>query len=207
MAPHQIPRFDSFEYVLRYGSVPSSVRAVARLTYDDFVHAQSTLVRALARTPPGWWDDSEVLEPQTTLEDRKLLLGYLADEASQVVAAANGWMGYLLRRKQQATRQHQRPSPTDLVVMRDTFCRLNYARTLLAGAVAGADSTSGWTYSSFDEGAVLESLDHPATLESLGISDSQCVARRADGYGRHLSLRAARPAAGLDLQLDDPLDG
>jgi hypothetical protein len=168
----------------------SSVRAIARLTYDDFLHYQSTLVRALARDH-DWWDRTEALHRQTSVEDRKQLLGALDDEPSQDVAAAQGWMDYLLSRSNSVAR----PTDIDLTVMRDTFCRLDRGRYQLSGSV------SGRRYTSFKDGAVLESLDHPATLEDLGISESQCEARRAIHYGRpQPDVRAS------ELSVHDPLD-
>lgn len=170
----------------------AAVRAVARLTYDDFLHYQSTLVRALARDGE-WWDESEVLPPQVSLADWKLLLAALDDEPSQDVAAAQGWMKYLLARR----RRNGALTDTDLTVMRDTFCRLDRARRHLSGAV------SGRRYTSFRDGAVLESIhrDPPVTLEELEISERRCQGRRAINYGRSPS----GPALPI-LGVHDPLD-
>jgi hypothetical protein len=168
----------------------SSVRAIARLTYDDYLHEQSTLVRALARDH-AWWDRTEALKLQTSVEDRKVLLGALDDDPSQDVAAAQGWMDYLLSRRNSVAR----PTDIDLIVMRDTFCRLDRARWQLSGSV------SGRRYTAFTDGAVLESLDHRATLEDLGISELQCDARRARHYGRDVPDLGASA-----LSVHDPLD-
>jgi hypothetical protein len=150
----------------------STVKAIAGLTYDDYLHYQSTLVRALDR-PGHWWDEGESLERQTSIDDRKLLLAGLDDRASQDVAAAQGWMDYLARRRH----PHRGPTAIDTRVMRDTFCRLDQARRHLAEA-------SGRRYSSFKDGAVLETLEHAQTLEELHLSDADCRARRAVNYGR-----------------------
>jgi DNA-directed RNA polymerase subunit N (RpoN/RPB10) len=170
----------------------AAVRAAARLTYDDFLHRQSTLVRALARQDQGWWTESEVLAPQTTLEDRKRLLGALGDEPSQDVAGAQGWMDYLLSRR----KHNDRPTGTDVDVMRDTFCRLDRARGHLSGPI------SGRVYTSFKDGAVLDSITPPTTLEELGVGEDCCRRRQAANYGR----QSADTAATSPLILHDPLD-
>ena len=51
----------------------SSLRSMARLAYDDCLHFQSTLVRALA--DGDWWPKGESIEPQLGDHDRKLLHG------------------------------------------------------------------------------------------------------------------------------------
>jgi hypothetical protein len=170
-------------WLLERKRVTSAARAIARLTCDDFLHYQSTLVRALAAN--GWWDSAFLLEPQVDIEDRKLLLGYLDDALSQQVAAAQGWMSYLIsRRKSDAAAQG--PTSEDLQVMRDTFCRLERAREHLS-----SKELSGWEFMSFKDGAVLASLpagtSHPPTLQQLGISSNQCGQRAAVHYGRESS--------------------
>jgi len=151
----------------------SARHSIARLTYDDFLHFQSTLVRALAAS--SWWPDSALLKAQTKLDDRKVLLGDLDDAPSQDVADAQGWMDYLIQRRHDA---HGPPSAIDLQLMRDNFCRLDRARWQLSGSV------SGRRFRSFVDGATLASLDHPTTLEELGISDEDCRCRREVRYGR-----------------------
>ena len=169
----------------------AAVKAAARLTYDDFLHYQSTLVRALARNGGSWWRASEVLARQSSIEDRKLLLSALADGPSQDVAAAQGWMDYLLGRRT----GNEDPSEADLRVMRDTFCRLDRARGHLSGSISGRQ------YTTFTDGAVLDSIEPPVTLEQLEISALHCEARRAVNYGRGI-LPPAMPA----LSGHDPLD-
>lgn len=158
----------------------SSARAIARLVYDDFLHMQSTLVRALAGE--HWWDANHLLKLQVTPEDWKLLLGALADEPSQDVAGARGWMDYLIGCWHTASKTpgHAPPAPTatDVQLMRDTFCRLDRARWQLSGKV------SGRRFSSFKDGGVLATLEVPRTLEELGIDTDSCRRRRKAGYGR-----------------------
>jgi hypothetical protein len=151
----------------------SARHSIARLTYDDFLHYQSTLVRALAAS--SWWPDSALLKPQTKLEDRKVLLGDLEDEPSQDVADAQGWMDYLIQRRHDADGP---PGAIDLQLMRDNFCRLDRARWQLSGTV------SGRRFRSFVDGATLASLDRHTTLEELGIGDQDCRCRRHLHYGR-----------------------
>jgi hypothetical protein len=152
----------------------SARHAIARLTYDDFLRYQSTLVRALAAGT--WWPDSSLLKTQTSVADRKVLLGDLDDGTSQDVADAQGWMEYLIQvRKRAGTRG---PSEIELELMRDNFCRLDHARWQLSGSV------SGRRFRSFVDGATLKSLDHYTTLELLGISDEDCRCRRELHYGR-----------------------
>jgi hypothetical protein len=151
----------------------ASRHSIARLTYDDFLRWQSTLVRALA--DGTWWQDSALLKTQTSVEDRKTLLGELDDGPSQDVANAQGWMEYLIQRREDA---HRRPTETDLQIMRDNFCRLDHARQQLSGDV------SGRRFRTFVDGATLASLDHYTTLEELGISDGDCRRRQQVHYGR-----------------------
>lgn len=152
----------------------SARHSIARLTYDDFLHWQSTLVRALAAG--SWWPDSSLLKTQTNIADRKVLLGDLDDEPSQDVADAQGWMEYLISVRQKAGTR--RPTEIELELMRDNFCRLDHARLQLSGDV------SGRKFRSFVDGASLKTLDHYTTLEELGISDDDCRCRRQVHYGR-----------------------
>jgi hypothetical protein len=154
----------------------SAVRSIARLAYDDCLHFQSTLVRALAAGK--WWPEEEVISPQVGASDRKFLLGELNDARSQDVAAAIGWARYItLRRKGKDTK----PTPEELTMMRDTFCRLDRARWQLSGKI------SGRRFRSFTDGAVLNTLDRPTTLEELGICDQRCRERRKMNYGREVT--------------------
>lgn len=150
----------------------SSLRSIARLAYDDCLHFQSTLVRALAT--PGWWPAGEAIDPQVDDGDRKFLLGELDDASSQDVAAAIGWAAYITLRREHAAA----PTEAELLMMRDTFCRLDVARWQLSGKV------SGRRFRSFADGAVLTTLDTPTTLEALGICDAECRERRKLNYGR-----------------------
>lgn len=169
------------------GQARSSARAIARLAYDDFLHLQSTLVRALA--VDRWWDNSHLLEEQVRPDDWKLLLGELDDEPSQDVASAHGWMIYLISRWRTVVpnplqtplnlpQAPPKPTSADLQLMRDTFCRLDRARWQLSGKV------SGRRFSTFEEGSVLATLDVPRSLEELRIAPGQCRKRRKAGYGR-----------------------
>jgi hypothetical protein len=169
-------------WLLQRGQANSAAKAIARLTYDDFLHYQSTLVRGLAAQ--HWWSRGALLQPQVSLDDRKLLLGWLADDPSQEVAAAQGWMGYLINRREAAP-QDQGPTPEDVRVMRDTFCRLEQAREQLS-------SVSGRRFGSFQDGAVLASLPTDHTLEDLQISGGHCTARRGAAYGREPDARQRR---------------
>jgi hypothetical protein len=164
-------------WLLQRNQTASASRAIARLAYDDFLHFQSTLVRALAAGE--WWDRSYLLEPQVTTDDWKLLLGQLKDEPSQEVAGARGWMAYLTSRGAAAP-DNQAPSQQDLQIMRDTFCRLDRGRWQLSGTV------SGRRFSSFERGGVLATLEVPRDLAALGISEDACEQRREAGYGREL---------------------
>ncbi len=73
-------------------------RAAARLLEDDFDRLQSTLTRAESRHQ--WWRLSEVLERQVSADDRKLLAGLMSADAFVKVASAQGWVDYLVSRRQ-----------------------------------------------------------------------------------------------------------
>jgi hypothetical protein len=154
----------------------SARRSIARLAYDDCLHFQSTLVRALANR--AWWPDSEEINPQVDEDDRKVLLGELGDAPSQDVAAAIGWATYISLRRDNA----RLPTEAEFQMMRDTFCRLDVARWQLSGKV------SGRRFRSFTDGAALATLDHPKTLEDLEICDEKCRERRRMNYGREVTL-------------------
>jgi hypothetical protein len=151
----------------------SAVQSIARLAYDDCLHFQSTLVRALANRQ--WWPDGEVINPQVHDGDRKLLLGGLDDGPSQDVAAAIGWSTYIRLRRRHAAAPE--PTEPEFQMIRDTFCRLDVARRQLSGKV------SGRRFRSFTDGAVLATLDHRKTLEDLQICDEMCRERRQKNYG------------------------
>ncbi len=153
----------------------SSLRSIARLAYDDCLHCQSTLVRTLATKK--WWERGEMIKLQVDDSDRKQLLGELPDDASQDVADAIGWARYIMLRRD-GCKAEAAPTPTELQMMRDTFCRLDAARWQLSG------KASGRTFRSFRDGAVLATLDHPTTLEALGICEESCQERRLVRYGR-----------------------
>jgi hypothetical protein len=150
----------------------SALRSIARLAYDDCLHFQSTLVRALASKE--WWSAGEVMTLQVDKDDRKFLLGQLDDAASQDVAGAIGWMTYLTLRCREAKLA---PLPAEFTMMRDTFCRLDAARWQLSGKV------SGRRFRSFADGAVLNTVEPPRTLEELEICDERCRERRKLNYG------------------------
>ena len=158
----------------------SSLRSIARMEYDDCLHFQSTLVRTLASGQ--WWERGEVIDVQVDDRDRKQLLGELPDGASQDVADAIGWARYTMLRREARTRRGDAPelapTPKELEMMRDTFCRLDAARWQLSG------KTSGRTFRSFRDGAVLATLDRPTTLEDLGIGEDECNERKLVNYGR-----------------------
>jgi hypothetical protein len=182
----------------------AAAKAAARLTYDDFLHYQSTIVRALSRNHhdlagsgvASWWDESEVLPRQTSADDQKRLLSALDDEPSQDVAAAQGWMEYLLNRSKTTS-----ATTNDLTVMQDTFCRLDLGREHLSGPISGRH------YTSFKDGAVLDSLPYPDTLEELGISDQQCAHRHAVNYGREERPPPGAPEPGPGIQPADNMLG
>jgi hypothetical protein len=159
----------------------SSLRSMARLAYDDCLHFQSTLVRALA--DGDWWPKGESIEPQLGDHDRKLLLGELGDAPSQDVAAAIGWATYLNVHREHVPETEPPTGPTDaeLQMMRDTFCRLDAARWQLSGKV------SGRRFRSFMDGGVLATIAPPTTLERLGICDQKCRERRQKNYGREVN--------------------
>ena len=102
-------------------------------------------------------------------QDRKLQRGELDDGPSQDVAAAIGWAAYLRLRR---GRSDDVPTDAAVLMMRDTFCRLDLTRWQLSGRV------SGRRFRSFADGAVLATLSPPTTLEELGICDERCRERR-----------------------------
>jgi hypothetical protein len=155
----------------------TSLRLVARLAYDDCLHFQSTLVRALAER--RWWTLGELIDPQVGDNDRKFLLGKLGDTPSQEVAAAVGWARYL-----EGHRKHVKtdlPTEVEFQMLRDTFCRLDLARWHLSGKI------SGRRFRSFADGAVLATLTTPKTLEDLKICDEECRERWRRNYGREVT--------------------
>jgi hypothetical protein len=174
-------------WLVARGQARSSTRAIARLAYDDFLHHQSTLVRAL--DAGCWWDGADLLGEQVCTEDWKLLLGELGDEPSQEVASARGWMAYLISRWRAAVPDPAQAqlalplasrtlAPQDSQLMRDTFARMDRARRQLSGKV------SGRKFSSFKDGGTLATLEPPRTLEELGIDAESCRLRRKADYGR-----------------------
>jgi hypothetical protein len=119
-------------------------------------------------------------------DDWKLLLGALDDRPSQDVAAARGWMTYVIARCREVTRNRRsddqpvephKLSPEDCRLMQDTFCRLDRAREQLA-------KLSGRDFSTFENGGVLATIHPPQTLAELGIAPNECRARRKEGYAR-----------------------
>lgn len=162
----------------------SSARAIAGVVYDEFRHLQSTLVRSLAAD--AWWKRSYLFDEDLGRDDWKLLLGALADRPSQDVAAARGWMTYVIarcrevmpdRRLEDQAVEPPKLSRADRRLMQDTFCRLDRAREQLA-------KVSGRDFSTFENGGVLATIDPPQTLAELGIAPDECRARRKAGYAR-----------------------
>jgi hypothetical protein len=157
----------------------SSAKTIARLVYDDFLHFQSTLVRSLA--DQCWWEKEHLLEEQVQPEGWKLLLGALGDSSSQDVAAARGWMRYLIEvwkaEMSSGTQQSPRELGDQLQAVRDTFCRLDRGREQLY-------ELSGRKFRSFKDGGVLATLKEGATLEDLHIAPDECKARRKQDYAR-----------------------
>lgn len=131
------------------------VAATALMMQDDFYHYEATLARALDRG--DWWDAHEVLKQQTTVKDRKVVWAALndkpvADVVSQydcltyldqhaggfrsaqttvtnAVADAQGWMDYLVQRRQLTAEGHA--SAADIELMRRTFALLDVGRRAL----------------------------------------------------------------------------
>jgi hypothetical protein len=165
---------------LQRGEARSSARATAGVVYDDFLHMQSTLVRTL--DAKEWWETSHLFNEQVGREDWKLSLSALDDEASEAVAAARGWMSYLIGSRNVAIERHKagsRQLKLDVAeehLMQDSFCRLDYARRKLS-------KLGGRNFRSFENGGVLASLPQPRTLRELGIADDQCRIRRKARYG------------------------
>jgi hypothetical protein len=151
----------------------SAIRSIARLAYDDCLHFQSTLVRALAENT--WWPKGEVITPQVGAADRKVLLGGLGDTPSQDVASAIGWAAFITLRRDNTI---AKPTPVEFQMMRHIFCRLDLARWQLSG------KPSGRRFRSFTDGGVLATVTPPTTLDALGISDEQCRVCRQQNYGR-----------------------
>jgi hypothetical protein len=169
---------------LQRSQTKSSARAIAGVVYDEFRHLQSTLVRSLAAGE--WWQPSYLFDEDLGRDDWKLLLGALDDRPSQDVAAARGWMTYVIARCREVTRNRRsddqpvashKLSPEDRRLMQDTFCRLDRAREQLA-------KLSGRDFSSFENGGVLATIDPPKTLAELGIAPDECRARRKEDYAR-----------------------
>jgi hypothetical protein len=68
-------------------------QGIARVLYQDFLRQQSALARALYRGE--WWHTEELLKPQVSDDDTKVLATGLARKQWDAVARALGWMGYL----------------------------------------------------------------------------------------------------------------
>jgi hypothetical protein len=166
-------------WLLQRGQTRSSARTIARLVYDDFLHSESTLVRSLAAG--HWWKDSYLLQEQVAAEDWKLLLGSLPDKPSQAIAGARGWMAYLVALWHEKLPDPTRPPPplsdADLLLMRDVFARLEWARSQLS-------QYSGRSFSTFEDGGVLATIEPPKTLQQLGIGPEECTRRRKANYAR-----------------------
>jgi hypothetical protein len=104
--------------------------ATALLIQDDYLHYEATLARSLDRWT--WWKPAELLDAQASTADRKTVWGKLDDDKRWVVAAAQGWMDYLIQcRKLQPPGETPPLSLEDGHTMRQTFCDLEQARQTL----------------------------------------------------------------------------
>jgi hypothetical protein len=83
--------------------------ATAILLQDDFWHYQAMLARALDRCT--WWKPSELPPAQATIDDRKTIFAALPDEQTNLVAAAQGWIDYLIGTPPDNDRRSPRAQP------------------------------------------------------------------------------------------------
>jgi hypothetical protein len=134
------------------------VRATALLLQDDYWHYQATLARALDRST--WWDSSEALEQQATIDDRKTVWAAPPAAKTNDVAAAQGWLDYLNQRRKCQGSGTPSLSAEDVDVMALTFCLLEDGRGALA-QLAGRDA------SHFRESRVLQQLANPQRIVDL----------------------------------------
>ncbi|MGH7687610.1 MAG: hypothetical protein ACREN2_12460 [Candidatus Dormibacteria bacterium] len=129
--------------------------ATALMMQDDFYHRQAALARALDRR--DWWDAHEMLKQQTSVDDRKVVWAALKDKpitaavapcdcltyldahadgsqpahpsVTNAVADAQGWMDYLIQRRELAADGHA--TGPDIDLMRRTFALLDVGRRAL----------------------------------------------------------------------------
>lgn len=134
--------------------------ATALLIQDDFLHYQATLARALDRWT--WWRPEELLAPQATIEDRKIVWASLDDEKTTVVAGAQGWMDYLIaiHALQPAGPVVANLSDLDAQTMKDTFRALEEGREALA-------DLAGREFHPFSMARVLDQLKRCKTVAEL----------------------------------------
>jgi hypothetical protein len=132
--------------------------ATAILLQDDFWHYQAMLARALDRCT--WWKPSELLPAQATIDDRKTIFAALPDEQTNLVAAAQGWIDYLIGTRQTMTDDLPALSQEFATTMQMTVSQLEQGRAALAKLARRPASA-------FSDSRVLDELDHCKTVEQL----------------------------------------
>lgn len=134
------------------------VSATAILLQDDFWHYQSMLARALDRCT--WWRPGELLPAQASIEDRKTVFAALSNEHTETVAAAQGWIDYLIGCRQQLPEDTPSLDQEYADTMQMTFRDLEAGRGALANLARRRASP-------FSEGRVLGELTNCKTVEEL----------------------------------------
>jgi hypothetical protein len=131
--------------------------ATALLIQDDFLHYQATLARALDGT--CWWDPTQLLAQQATVEDRKRVWAVLGQTETNTVAGAQGWMDVLIQRR--TTIAYAGPLIAhDEKLIRDVFCELERGREALH-KLAGRD------FVPFEASGVMKDLNVCKTMQAL----------------------------------------
>lgn len=141
-------------------------RAAAILLQDDFYHYQATLARALDNCQ--WWDASRLLPDEATIKDVKRVYAGLSSASTDRVAGALGWTRVLMQR-QRFTSAGNQLSQADYQLIKDTFTKLGDGRSELA-------TLAGRPYTAFEEGHIMQDLQHKTLPELLNHCGAQAAA-------------------------------
>jgi hypothetical protein len=148
--------------------------ATAILMQEDFWHFQSMLARAIDRCT--WWLPSEFLPAQATVDDRKTVFAALPDEDTNIVAAAQGRVDYLISCRNAVPGDM---APLDQATTRTLQMTFNYrenGRRALA-KLARRRATA------FSESHVLAQLTHCRTEKGLlARRCPDCVQRSGEAH-------------------------
>jgi len=149
---------DRFQRNTAKKAADDQAAATAILLQDDFWHYQSMLARALDRCT--WWKPAELLPAEASTDDRKTVFASLPDKQTNTVAAAQGWVDYLIGCRQAMSGDAPSLDRGAAETMQMTFKYLDDGRRALAD-LARRSATS------FSESRVLGELANCKTEADL----------------------------------------